>query len=370
MDTTENQPMNNNYTTATYSLFKPKPGYIAFNDDMSGIFTFLRESGKTYEVGKTYTMDDNKVKKLGVFIGFHFCKIPIDLLNYYDKNNKFAIIKPNGEIKNNLGKYLCSQITIIKLITFDELYTITNGKYDAGNGYTVYYQNGRLHCNDDQPAVESCSDKQWFRNGILHRDDDKPAIESYKSIKIMLEDGKYHWRNDDPYDVKHRKVEVWFKDGTLHRANGPAIVYQDGHKEWYNNGQLHRIGGPAIEYSYGCKVWYKNGVLHREDGPAIDNPFGYGGEWYINGKHHREDGPAVDYRGRKEWYINGQLHRNDGPAVIITKESQYDGDARNEWYKNGKLHRLDGPAIEYADGDKHWYINGEYQRHDEGGATK
>ena len=27
------------------------------------------------------------------------------------------------------------------------------------------------------------------------------------------------------------------------------------------------------------------------------------------------------------------------------------------WYLKGKLHREDGPAIEYADGDKSWYLN-------------
>jgi hypothetical protein len=30
------------------------------------------------------------------------------------------------------------------------------------------------------------------------------------------------------------------------------------------------------------------------------------------------------------------------------------------WYnEKRKFHRLDGPAIEYADGDKFWYIEGE-----------
>ena len=29
------------------------------------------------------------------------------------------------------------------------------------------------------------------------------------------------------------------------------------------------------------------------------------------------------------------------------------------WYQNGELHREDGPAIEWADGDKEFYINGE-----------
>ena len=30
------------------------------------------------------------------------------------------------------------------------------------------------------------------------------------------------------------------------------------------------------------------------------------------------------------------------------------------WYnRNDSIHRLDGPAIEYANGDKYWYINGK-----------
>ena len=28
------------------------------------------------------------------------------------------------------------------------------------------------------------------------------------------------------------------------------------------------------------------------------------------------------------------------------------------WYLDGKRHREDGPAIEYADGDKSWFLNG------------
>ena len=29
------------------------------------------------------------------------------------------------------------------------------------------------------------------------------------------------------------------------------------------------------------------------------------------------------------------------------------------WYINGKYHREDGPAIEWANGDKSWYIKGK-----------
>mgnify|MGYP000359680500 CR=1 FL=1 len=75
--------------------------------------------------------------------------------------------------------------------------------------------------------------------------------------------------------------------------------------------------------------------------------------------HHREDGPAVEWAsGDKEWWIDDQLHREDGPAVEWAS-----GD--KSWYIKGERHREDGPAIEYANGYKAWYINGELLSEDE-----
>ncbi len=70
------------------------------------------------------------------------------------------------------------------------------------------------------------------------------------------------------------------------------------------------------------------------------------------GYYHRDDGPAIEYaNGNKSWYKNGQLHRDDGPS-LIEKE-------RKIWHQNGERHRLDGPAAEYANGDKEWFVNGK-----------
>lgn len=73
---------------------------------------------------------------------------------------------------------------------------------------------------------------------------------------------------------------------------------------------------------------------------------------------HREDGPAIEYtNGDKYWYINGDAHREDGPAI------EREG-ACTAWLMNGLFHREDGPAVEYGDGEKHWYINGRLHRED------
>ena len=68
---------------------------------------------------------------------------------------------------------------------------------------------------------------------------------------------------------------------------------------------------------------------------------------------HREDGPAIEYAdGSKCWYKNGQRHRTDGPAIERA-------DGTKHWYQNNHLHRTDGPAIERADGTTGWYIDGK-----------
>ncbi len=70
-----------------------------------------------------------------------------------------------------------------------------------------------------------------------------------------------------------------------------------------------------------------------------------------NGNLHRIDGPAVEFaNGDKEWWVNGQRHRIGGPA--------YETSYGVTWWQHGELHRIDGPAIERSNGDKEWYIKG------------
>ena len=66
-----------------------------------------------------------------------------------------------------------------------------------------------------------------------------------------------------------------------------------------------------------------------------------------------------EYFGNKYWYKKGAkpyryiYHRTDGPAVKYA-------DGAKHWYINGKRHREDGPAVEYENGSNTWYINGKY----------
>ena len=78
-----------------------------------------------------------------------------------------------------------------------------------------------------------------------------------------------------------------------------------------------------------------------------------GDKRYFNAEDqlHRENGPAVEYaNGDKFWYINGKCHREDGPALEYANAVKY-------WYLNDKLHREDGPTLEWSDGSKSWHLN-------------
>jgi len=52
--------------------------------------------------------------------------------------------------------------------------------------------------------------------------------------------------------------------------------------------------------------------------------------------------------GSKEYRRNGQICKIEYTSGLVT------------WWKDSCRHREDGPAIEKANGDKEWYLNGEY----------
>jgi hypothetical protein len=66
---------------------------------------------------------------------------------------------------------------------------------------------------------------------------------------------------------------------------------------------------------------------------------------------HREDGPAIEFvNGDKEYWINGEIIKRE--FKYHTEHGYYEGD-KFIW------HREDGPAVECKNGDKEYWINGE-----------
>ena len=73
----------------------------------------------------------------------------------------------------------------------------------------------------------------------------------------------------------------------------------------------------------------------------------------MNTRRNKMTNPEIDSCGTKYWYNSKkQYHREVGHAIEWLNGTKY-------WFKNGQFHREDGPAIEYGDGRKEWYINGK-----------
>jgi hypothetical protein len=235
-------------------------GYKGFRSDLTGY------GGFQYEIGHTYRMNPDEIKLC--VSGFHFCQFPLDVFKYYyNDDDQYALIKAEGEIFSSDDKSVTNQITILKVLTREDLRKMM-----------------------PEVVIRKNGSKEWYRNGRLHRSDG-PAIE------------------------RHNGDKKWYKNGQLHRSDGPAIERHNGDKEWYKNGQLHRSNGPAIERHNGDKEWYKKGRKHRRNGPAIEKNNGQK-EWYIN------DNLIYDHNS----YINflreldsGKLHL--GPLKISFPEN-------------------------------------------------
>jgi len=112
----------------------------------------------------------------------------------------------------------------------------------------------------------------------------------------------------------------------------------------------------------GNKRYYNNDVLHREHGPAIEDANG-DQFWHLNGWRHRVNGPAAEYaNGDKEWWLNGIKMSEIQHALAAVENKKMgvyvDRSGTIRYYKKDLLDRKYGPAVEFANGDKEWWLNG------------
>ena len=91
---------------------------------------------------------------------------------------------------------------------------------------------GFLHSYDDKPAKVSyeydgtVKRKLWYKNGRLHRENDKPALISFGTCNGKIYAEKYYYIN-----------------GQLHRTNGEAIIggVTDGFYYYFLYGKRYNV---------------------------------------------------------------------------------------------------------------------------------
>ena len=75
--------------------------------------------GMQYEVGKTYTTSESI---LLCQQGYHFCKDPLDVLQYYPPNrSRYALVEATGKIDTDITKSCTDKITIVRELTLEDL---------------------------------------------------------------------------------------------------------------------------------------------------------------------------------------------------------------------------------------------------------
>jgi hypothetical protein len=79
--------------------------------------------------------------------------------------------------------------------------------------------------------------KFWYKNGKLHRDNDLPAVIYQNGDLFWYKNGKLHRDNDLPAVINTNGELFWYKNGNFHRDNDlPAAIYKTGYQQWYKNG--------------------------------------------------------------------------------------------------------------------------------------
>ena len=110
---------------------------------------------------------------------------------------------------------------------------------DLIGDYSVEY--GKIHVSEDQLAILVLAYKgnqYWYQNGKLHRDNDMPAVICVNGSQEWYQNGNYHRNNDMPAVITPNGSQFWYQNGKLHRDNDmPAVIRVYGSQEWYQNGE-------------------------------------------------------------------------------------------------------------------------------------
>ena len=120
-------------------------GYKAFLPDM----TTKHGDNTVYEVGKTYTVEDEiKICENG----YHFCKKCVDVYDYYSKPCRICEVSVTGAVQTQGNKSVGRRLKILRELTADEISSLCNsgnrnsGDWNSGNRNSGY-------CNTTEPTV-------------------------------------------------------------------------------------------------------------------------------------------------------------------------------------------------------------------------
>ena len=96
--------------------------------------------------------------------------------------------QPSICVLNTLPEYHRA-INYAKNITNTIFIRINLARYIEITDHIEYFKNGKLHHNEDKPAlIHADGTLKYYKNGRLHRDGDKPAV-------VHIDGYKEYWKN-------------------------------------------------------------------------------------------------------------------------------------------------------------------------------
>lgn len=173
-------------------------GYKIFNEDMK-----CREF--QYEVGKTYKHDGKiELSKSG----FHFCRNPLNLFKFYSfyDSNRVCEIKAKGKIVHGDTKSVCSEITILRELSREEIFGLVNigdnneGVANVGGGnkgsYNIGIANeGQSNIGDANSSSGNIGDNNSGQSNIGDNNSGRSNIGSGNQGNYNIGDNNLGWSN-------------------------------------------------------------------------------------------------------------------------------------------------------------------------------
>ena len=134
-------------------MSKKVKGFKCFNSDFT-CQNYQFKMGKTYKHEGTISLCKE---------GFHFCKEIQHVFNYYgfDSKNHVCEIEASGEILHGDDKSVCSQIKVIRELTWDEVLKLSNlgennlGYGNAGNRNAGYGNAGSCNAGNGNAGSDN-----------------------------------------------------------------------------------------------------------------------------------------------------------------------------------------------------------------------
>ena len=124
--------------------------------------------------------------------------VQIEILSYLNPEDIITLYEVYQVMIDKLSIHKGFEIHCTKLLNDDQIdwfrkknIKLYLWKYNVINKEShKWYQNGKLHRDDDLPAVICGIGQEWYQNGLRHRDNDLPAVICADGTKKWYLNGK------------------------------------------------------------------------------------------------------------------------------------------------------------------------------------